>query len=451
MADPGSPERARQLKPHPTEVKVVSRERVFDGFFKIDKVVIAHQRFDGSMSEERPWLVFERGDAVAALLFDPTQREVILVDQFRAPTLGKGKGWLLETAAGMIKPAEVMPDGTTRPAETPEACMIREIREETGYQVTELAPVATFYSSPGGSSERIFLFYAEVREAQRLDEGGGVDDGEDIDVIKIPLNEFLRRLRNREFEDPKIIIAGQWLRDRRQSMPSDHVQLTDPTYWPLARSPGKRVGYLTGNIGEVKGVDVWVNSENTDMMMDRFFDRSVSATVRYKGAMKFPNSDRVQKDTIADELRRALHGRNFVRPATVVDTTSGELERTNGVLRIFHVATVQGVQGEGLETNLDTLRLCVDNTLQAIDRKRKYTSVLFPMIGTGAGGFQVKDVAPKLIERAINFFETHPKTKIERVLFLGYSEGDGDILDDAMMKLVAEGQLLDDAASPATS
>src|SRR5258705_3988218 len=217
MPDPGSPERTRQLKPHPAEVKVVSKERLLDDFFKIDRLVISHQRFDGSMSADRPWLIFERGDAAAALLFDPEDREVILVDQFRPPTIEKGKGWLLETAAGMI-----------RAGETPEACMIREIKEETGYQVTDLAPVATFYSSPGGSSERIFLFYAEVREVQQVNQGGGVDDGEAIDVITMAFNEFLRRLRNREFEDPKIIIAGQWLRDRRQSMPSEHHRITEP-------------------------------------------------------------------------------------------------------------------------------------------------------------------------------------------------------------------------------
>jgi nudix-type nucleoside diphosphatase (YffH/AdpP family) len=437
MADPGRTQRASQLRPHPSAVKVVSRERLLDDFFKIDKVVVSHQRFDGSMSPERSWLVMERGDSVAALLFDPEHRVVILVDQFRPATLGSGQGWLLETAAGMV-----------RPEETPEASMIREIREETGYQVTELSPVATFYSSPGGTSERIFLYYAEVREAQQVDAGGGVDDGEDIAVIRMPLNEFLRRLRNREFEDPKIIIAGQWLRDRRQSMPSGQDQVTEPTYWRVVSSPGKRVGFLTGNIANVTGVDVWVNSENTDMMMDRFFDRSVSGTIRYKGAVKFPGTDRVQRDVVAEELRRALHGRNYVRPATVVDTTAGELERSNQVRRIFHVATVQGVLGQGLETNVDTLKLCIDNVLQAINQKRKYASVLIPMIGTGAGGYQVRDVAPKLVDRAVRYFESQPDARIERVLFLGYSEGDGDILADAMERLEAERRLApDDAAA----
>jgi O-acetyl-ADP-ribose deacetylase (regulator of RNase III) len=277
-----------------------------------------------------------------------------------------------------------------------------------------------------------------------VDTGGGVDEGEDIDVIRMPLNEFLRRLRNREFEDPKIIIAGQWLRDRRQAMPSGHDEVTEPAYWQVANSSSRRVGFLTGNIANVTGIDVWVNSENTDMMMDHFFARSVSATIRYKGALKFPGTDRVQKDVVADELKRALHGRSFVRPATVVDTTAGELERSNQVRRIFHVATVQGVLGLGLETNLDTLKLCIDNALEAIDQKRKYTSVLIPMIGTGAGGYQVKDVAHKLVERAVRFFETHPKTRMERVLFLGYSEGDGDILADAMEKLTAERRLIPD-------
>jgi len=83
---PGAP------KPHPTAYEVVHRERVLDMFFKVDQVTVKHQKFDGTMSDARPWLVFERGDAAAALLFDPGTRDVLLVDQFRPATLGKGVG-----------------------------------------------------------------------------------------------------------------------------------------------------------------------------------------------------------------------------------------------------------------------------------------------------------------------------------------------------------------------
>ena len=60
-----------------------------------------------------------------------------------------------------------------RPDETPEGCLVREVLEETGYQITKADPVATFFSSPGGSTERIFLFCAEIRRANKTGEGGG--------------------------------------------------------------------------------------------------------------------------------------------------------------------------------------------------------------------------------------------------------------------------------------
>lgn len=426
--------KASALRPHPTEYEIVHRERVLDMFFKVDQVTVKHQQFDGTMSKARPWLVFERGDAAAALLFDPATREVILIDQFRVPTLGKTshRGWLHETVAGMI------PAGK----ETPEQCIIREIEEEVGYRVTELVPIASFFSSPGGTSERIFLFFAEVSDTQKIAQGGGVDDGEDIQTVRMPLGEFMRRLSAREFEDPKIIIAGQWLRERRQAQARDTGVLSPASWYRLAKSPGKQIGFLTGDIADVKGhAQVWVNSENTDMMMDRFFDRSVSATIRFLGAEKYPNR-RVKEDLIADALARLMRDRKFVRPATVLDTTAGELEETHGVKRIFHVAAVEGIQGEGQRTDISTLEACVDAVLDEISRARaKYTSVLFPMLGTGKGGFQVRAVAPLLVARAMAFLEANPATPIERILLLGYTTWDGDVIAEELQKLVDKSRL----------
>lgn len=442
MADQESDDgKARAFKPHPTEYEVVHRERVLDMFFKVDRVTVKHQRFDGTMSEPRPWLVFERGDAAAALLFDPEAREVILVDQFRVPTIGKTshRGWLLETVAGMI------PDGSDpkRPAETPEQCIIREIEEEVGYRVTELVPIANFFSSPGGTSERIHLFYAEVSDKQKVAEGGGTDDGEDIKEVRLPLSEFLRKLSAREFEDPKLIISGQWLRERRQTQERELGVHSPPTWYALTRSAGKQIGFLTGDIADVKGLaQVWVNSENTDMMMDRFFDHSVSAAVRFLGAEKYPHTKRVKEDLIGDDLVRLMRGRKFVRPATVLATKSGELADTHGVQRIYHVAAVEGIQGEGQRTDLTTLEACVDAVLYEVSRaKAKYASVLFPMLGTGKGGFNVRAVAPLIVSRAMAFLESNPEQPIERILLLGYTSWHGDVIAEALQKLVDQGRL----------
>ena len=443
MADPDNPEgKPGALRSHPTQYEIVHRERVLDMFFKVDQITVKHQKFDGSMSEARPWLVFERGDAAAVLLFDPDVREVLLVNQFRVPTLGKGrgKGWIVETAAGMIQ------DGSSpnKRKETPQECIIREIEEEAGYRVTELVPIATFFSSPGGTSERIFLFYGEVSDAAKVAAGGGVDDGEDIQTVRLPLGEFMRKLSAREFEDPKIIIAGQWLRERRQAQERDTGVLSPAKFYGVAKSPGKQIGFLTGDIADVKNLaQVWVNSENTDMMMDRFFDRSVSATIRFLGAEKFPTTKRVKDDPIADSLAVHMRNRKFVRPATVIDTTSGELRASHGVERIFHVATVEGVHGDGQRTDISTLEACVDEVLLAVSKaKAGYRSVMFPMLGTGKGGFTVRSVAPIIVGRALSFLEANPGSPIQRVLILGYTMWDGDVLAEEIEKQVSHQRLV---------
>ena len=144
------------------KVKIISEKVVFDDKFKVLETRLQFEKFDGQMSEPVRRLTFERGDAAAALLWHRDRQRLFLVEQFRHATFKKGPGWLVETVAGMVKPGE-----------DPEAAMRREILEETGYQVRELEYIAAFYLSPGGSSERIFLYYAEVAENDLVEAGGG--------------------------------------------------------------------------------------------------------------------------------------------------------------------------------------------------------------------------------------------------------------------------------------
>jgi nudix-type nucleoside diphosphatase (YffH/AdpP family) len=188
---------------------IFDRKRLLDAFFKVDEVTVSHGQFNGEMSAPRPYLVFERGDAAAALLYDPERRKVITVNQFRIPTLekGRGGGWLVEAVAGMI-------DGSVdnHLGETPLECLRREVKEETGYLITEAELIFTFFSSPGGSTERIFLFFAEVKRTDKVATGGGLAaDGEDIEIVEFDTAEFFAKLMAGEFEDPKLIIAGLWL------------------------------------------------------------------------------------------------------------------------------------------------------------------------------------------------------------------------------------------------
>ncbi len=191
-------------------VEICSQQRLFDDFFKIDELIVRHERYDGSMSNEERRLVFERGDAIAVLLFDRDDRSVVLVEQFRPPTLIAHRrddpvstnGWIVELVAGMI-------DG----GETAEEAAIREVFEETGYRIVDPRPIGKFFSSPGGSDERFFLYFARVGEAQRHGNGGGIVGEEDIRVFQLGVDALFDRLTQGAIDDPKLAIAAYWLKD----------------------------------------------------------------------------------------------------------------------------------------------------------------------------------------------------------------------------------------------
>jgi nudix-type nucleoside diphosphatase (YffH/AdpP family) len=185
------------------KVEVISRRRVFDDFFKIDEAVLHFERYDGTMSEAVRRLNFERGDSAAALLFDARSRTVYLIEQFMYPTFAKAGGWLETVVAGMIDEGE-----------TPAEAIRREILEEAGFAVERVEPIADFFVSPGGSSERIFLFCALVSDGARVAKGGGVaTEHEDVRLLPMALGDFLARLAAHGFADAKTIVAGYWLKD----------------------------------------------------------------------------------------------------------------------------------------------------------------------------------------------------------------------------------------------
>jgi ADP-ribose pyrophosphatase len=182
-------------------VTVYSKNRVFNGFFKIDEVEVSFERFDGQMSRRLTRLCFERGDSVAAVIYNRDSQRAIFVNQFKYPTYEKGPGWIMETLAGIIEPGE-----------TPESAVRREVLEEAGYQVDHLEPIATFYVSPGGSSERIVLYYVEVSSNGKRGEGGGVpSEGEDIETVEFSIEELAGLLTSGGVQDAKTIVGIQWL------------------------------------------------------------------------------------------------------------------------------------------------------------------------------------------------------------------------------------------------
>ena len=173
-------------------------------------------------------------------------------------------------------------------------------------------------------------------------------------------------------------------------------------------------------------IDIWVSSENINMQLARVFDNSVSALVRYLGAKKDDTGD-VVEDCIADELRAKMRGRQQVNPGTVVATSSGWLENTHKVRRLYHAATVYGTIGGGY-CGIAQVEHCITAALVQADseslledkaQRRPYSSILFPLLGSGTGGGNLLDSAKKQLGAAINFMRARAAvTKLKRVCFL---------------------------------
>jgi nudix-type nucleoside diphosphatase (YffH/AdpP family) len=105
-------------------------------------------------------------------------------------------------AAGMINENETAKDA-----------VIRETLEQTGYKINDPLLICKFFSSPGGASERIFLYFAKVSESESPGKDGGLAD-EDIKVVRIGMNDLFDRLARGLIDDAKVAIGACWLQSR---------------------------------------------------------------------------------------------------------------------------------------------------------------------------------------------------------------------------------------------
>jgi O-acetyl-ADP-ribose deacetylase (regulator of RNase III) len=195
--------------------------------------------------------------------------------------------------------------------------------------------------------------------------------------------------------------------------------------YQLVNVPGKQIGMITGDVQNIKEIDVWVNSENTNMQMARPFERSISAVIRYLGAKK-DIAGRITNDLIADELR-AVAGTSDVPPGIVIPTGSGELQKSHNVKKIFHAASVVGQAGRGYVPITD-ISECIRNALELIDSadlaNEEIHSILFPLMGTGTTRLSAQGIANQLIDAAVCYLEENPQSKVEKIYFLAYNEQD---------------------------
>jgi len=181
--------------------EVLQREVVFQGFFRLERYHLRHQLFAGGWSETMTREMFERGHAVAVLPYDPKRDAVVMLEQFRPGGLdAPGGPWMREFPAGMIESGELLDD-----------VVQREMQEEAGLVPISLEYIARCWVSPGGTTESLFLYYAEVDSENVGGLFGLEHEHEDIRVSVVPREDAVLMLQQGLICSAAPMILMQWL------------------------------------------------------------------------------------------------------------------------------------------------------------------------------------------------------------------------------------------------
>ncbi len=187
------------------QFELLSKEVGFQGFFRVDVIEVRHTLFEGGWSKPLNRELFQRGECVAAVLYDAIRDQLVLIEQFRVGAMNsKESPWLLEIVAGAIESGE-----------TPEQVVEREALEESGCQILDLMPAHVFYTTPGGSSERIHLYCARVDSETAGGIHGLRSEDEDIRVIVVSFDEAMNLLNNGKIASGIPLIGLYWLAQHR--------------------------------------------------------------------------------------------------------------------------------------------------------------------------------------------------------------------------------------------
>ncbi len=181
-------------------VQIVQTEVLSDNWYTLRKVTFDYPMKDGSWQRQSREC-YDRGNGAVILLYNAENNTVILTRQFRMPTYvnGNADGMLIEACAGLLD------------TDSPEDCIRRETEEETGYRITQPERVFELYMSPGSVTEILYFFIAEYQEIQKMNEGGGLEEEEDIQVLELPFPQALQMVETGEIKDAKTVLLLQHL------------------------------------------------------------------------------------------------------------------------------------------------------------------------------------------------------------------------------------------------
>jgi len=143
---------------------------------------------------------YDRGNGATLLPYNLAQRTVVLVRQFRYPAYVNGyDDLLIEAAAGLLD------------NESPEIRIRAEAEEETGYRLGDIRKIFEAFMSPGSVNEKLHFFVAAYEPHMRVGSGGGIAaEGEEIEVLELPIDQALAMIGDGRIADAKTIMLLQY-------------------------------------------------------------------------------------------------------------------------------------------------------------------------------------------------------------------------------------------------
>ena len=184
-----------------SQFRITRTEIMAKGWSSLSRLTVEATMRDGR-EVELTREVADHGPGAAILAVDPKRGTCLLVRQWRAGAAFNGEdGFLIEVCAGLLD------------ADHPEECVRREALEELGTHVHQIRHVCDCYSSPGAVSEKLSLFVGSYSEQDRANSGGGLlEEGEDIEVLEMPIDEAYGLIATGAIIDAKTIILLQYLK-----------------------------------------------------------------------------------------------------------------------------------------------------------------------------------------------------------------------------------------------
>jgi GDP-mannose pyrophosphatase NudK len=180
-------------------IKNIETTVLANNWFTLRKIKFDFLKSNGEwQTQERE--AYDRGNGAVILLYNKETKTVVLTRQFRMPTYvnGNATGMMIEACAGLLD------------TDNAEDCIRKETQEETGYVIKDVQKVFECYMSPGSVTEILYFFVANYAKSQKQDDGGGIPEEEDIEVLELDFQVALEMIKTGEIKDAKTIMLLQY-------------------------------------------------------------------------------------------------------------------------------------------------------------------------------------------------------------------------------------------------